>query len=97
MLRTSKSRLAHATMIAGAISLLLSSSAFAGFNGAGGFRGGSFGVARAATPSGPFGSYPGSGAIGSVHLGATNPNPIPRQKGKPRVNGGGCLIRPCNY
>ena len=82
MFRTSKSKLARATVVASTITFLLSSSAFAGFNGAGGFRGGSFGVVRTA-------------ASGSVQLGAANP--IPRQKGKPRLTrGGGCYLRPCN-
>ena len=42
MFRTSKSNLAHATVFAGTVSLLLSSSAFAGFHVGGGFRTGSF-------------------------------------------------------
>ena len=97
MFHTSKSKLAHAAVIAGTISLLLSSSAFAGFNGARVFRGGSFGVAGPAT-SGNAGiaallaPYNGPGAISGVQLGAAN-NPPPRQIGKPRVNG--CYFRPC--
>ena len=40
MFSTSRSKLAHATVVAGTISLLLSSSALAGFHVGGGFRGG---------------------------------------------------------
>ena len=104
MFHTSKSKLAHAAVIAGTISLLLSSSAFARFNGAGGYRGGNFGGVHAPTPgnAGIAGTYfpiytgPGAGAIGSVQLGAANPPPRSGHGLKgPRVNKGGCYFAPC--